>query len=303
MHGKGQSKASRPQAHNALAVRKDSREKLGHQAPVPQPLPPEGEGDCLDTFVGGHSERDHGGTVTSTCSIEGCGGPVKAKGWCKKHYMRWYRHGTTELKNPPKPPKPTVEKPKPKPVKVEEPKPVAKGPRPCRLYGCLRTATKHGLCGFHSEQERQRREVLKWWNQNKSRLSDNSIEARKQRPATVPTDTFGIERKEASTCSVQGCDRPAETRDGYCRRHRNQRIRIDEDESGYHIVATEAGMSHGTFMHASYGVMPGTTKRTKKEKPIAMHEMDDLQRHIRRHETRMKPFWKRMRAKAAGEEK
>lgn len=27
------------------------------------------------------------------CSVEGCGKPVQAKGWCFPHYMRWYRHG------------------------------------------------------------------------------------------------------------------------------------------------------------------------------------------------------------------
>lgn len=33
-----------------------------------------------------------------TCSIEDCGSRVLARGWCQRHYARWYRHGTTELR-------------------------------------------------------------------------------------------------------------------------------------------------------------------------------------------------------------
>lgn len=29
----------------------------------------------------------------SICSIEGCGKPIRHRGWCAKHYKRWYRHG------------------------------------------------------------------------------------------------------------------------------------------------------------------------------------------------------------------
>lgn len=28
-----------------------------------------------------------------TCSIPGCPNPEKARGWCRKHYTQWYRHG------------------------------------------------------------------------------------------------------------------------------------------------------------------------------------------------------------------
>lgn len=31
--------------------------------------------------------------ITNECSIVGCGGIVKARGWCGKHYHRWERYG------------------------------------------------------------------------------------------------------------------------------------------------------------------------------------------------------------------
>lgn len=30
------------------------------------------------------------------CSIEGCDGKMKSRGWCHKHYMRWYQTGSAE---------------------------------------------------------------------------------------------------------------------------------------------------------------------------------------------------------------
>lgn len=30
------------------------------------------------------------------CSITGCDNPAHARGWCQKHYNRWYRHGGPE---------------------------------------------------------------------------------------------------------------------------------------------------------------------------------------------------------------
>ena len=29
-----------------------------------------------------------------TCSIPGCNRPVKARGWCEKHWSRWYKKGS-----------------------------------------------------------------------------------------------------------------------------------------------------------------------------------------------------------------
>lgn len=32
-------------------------------------------------------------TKSHTCSIDGCDGAVVGRGWCRKHYNRWFRHG------------------------------------------------------------------------------------------------------------------------------------------------------------------------------------------------------------------
>lgn len=36
-----------------------------------------------------------------TCSIEGCGSPITARGWCRRHYLRWYQHGTPDAPDAP----------------------------------------------------------------------------------------------------------------------------------------------------------------------------------------------------------
>jgi hypothetical protein len=62
------------------------------------------------------------GTAPPLCSIEGCEGPVKARGWCTKHYMRWRAHGD-----------PTYERPK----------------STCSIEGCDRPVEGRGWCHKH----------------------------------------------------------------------------------------------------------------------------------------------------------
>lgn len=38
-----------------------------------------------------------------TCTIDGCNQPPKARGWCRKHYNRWHRHGDPSIKQQLKP--------------------------------------------------------------------------------------------------------------------------------------------------------------------------------------------------------
>lgn len=60
-----------------------------------------------------------------TCSVDGCGKPVLARGWCSQHYARWYRVGSTDLP------------------------PVVKVQRICSVEDCEGPARSRGLCIKH----------------------------------------------------------------------------------------------------------------------------------------------------------
>jgi HNH endonuclease len=46
-----------------------------------------------------------------TCSVEGCEKPTRARGWCRIHYKRWWRHGDPLRDFPPgRVPKPPAER-------------------------------------------------------------------------------------------------------------------------------------------------------------------------------------------------
>lgn len=73
--------------------------------------------------------RGHGrppGRVTDmrhgTCSIADCGAPVRARGWCNKHYQRWATYG--------------------------DPTHVRAALR-CTVEGCVRSHAARGLCATH----------------------------------------------------------------------------------------------------------------------------------------------------------
>ncbi len=65
-----------------------------------------------------------------TCSIDGCDGDPIARGWCQKHYGRWYNQGDPE-------------------------KLVGRGRRPskpvklCSIEGCGHPMDSRGWCGMH----------------------------------------------------------------------------------------------------------------------------------------------------------
>ena len=42
-----------------------------------------------------------------TCSVESCDRPIKARGWCHAHYMRWHATGDPGT-TPVQPPRPTI---------------------------------------------------------------------------------------------------------------------------------------------------------------------------------------------------
>ena len=65
----------------------------------------------------------------ATCTVEGCGRPATARGWCATHYKRWQRRGT-------------VADPPPRPAH-------------CAVEGCDRAVDSHGLCHAHDQRRRR----------------------------------------------------------------------------------------------------------------------------------------------------
>ena len=65
------------------------------------------------------------------CRVRGCRRPVKARGLCNRHYLRWWKHGDPAETNRP-----------------------TRGP--CTISGCGRPRRARGPCGTHDERVRTR---------------------------------------------------------------------------------------------------------------------------------------------------
>lgn len=60
-----------------------------------------------------------------TCSVTECNSVAACRGWCRKHYQRWRKHGDPETSI------------------------VELRPKVCVIEGCDRPVNGHGLCGAH----------------------------------------------------------------------------------------------------------------------------------------------------------
>lgn len=60
------------------------------------------------------------------CSIENCNSPVRSKGWCTKHYKRWYKHGD--------------------PLKIVR---ISPPDGLCTIEGCEKKHRQNGFCMMH----------------------------------------------------------------------------------------------------------------------------------------------------------
>jgi hypothetical protein len=64
-----------------------------------------------------------------TCSIEGCESAAKTRGWCNKHYLRWWQTGSTDPR-------------------------VREQTLPCSIDGCNAVTEAHGWCDKHYKRWR-----------------------------------------------------------------------------------------------------------------------------------------------------
>lgn len=69
-----------------------------------------------------------------TCTVDGCGAPLKAAGYCGKHYAR-KRRGTIDLPHP-------------------RPRARRWNPEHCTVHGCENTTVALGLCERHYRRNR-----------------------------------------------------------------------------------------------------------------------------------------------------
>ncbi len=141
------------------------------------------------------------------CSIEGCDAPVQARGWCNRHYLRWWRHGDPEVTRLAwsRQPQRCVfdgcgELPKARGWCAKhyarwerngDPEALVQLPLPdeCAIEGCGRVPVARGWCSLH---------YGRW----KRRGDPNTVLVTKQGPV----------------CVVEGCGRPPKAR-GWCGRH------------------------------------------------------------------------------------
>jgi len=139
----------------------------------------------------------------AVCSIEDCGLPVLASGWCTAHYQRWSRHGD----------------------------PLAGGARrrttlplvPCSYEGCERMARRgNTICKIHQHRE---------WQQAQGACSVEGCPRRAGARGLCGThyqrwragdegwqEPIPERMKRGEACLVEGCPQPVYAR-GYCAMH------------------------------------------------------------------------------------
>jgi hypothetical protein len=139
-----------------------------------------------------------------TCAVEDCDGKVSARGWCKKHYNRWLRHGD----------------------------PMGRRPKVCAVDSCDEQAKVRGWCANHYGRwvrhgdPEAGRVASRAGQVCRAEGCDKPVRAREWCTAHYyrwkrhgDAEAGGAPRpREPRACKVEGCDDPARTR-GWCKRH------------------------------------------------------------------------------------
>lgn len=128
------------------------------------------------------------------CSIEGCDQPIQARGWCSKHYSRWYTHGDPEKLA----------------ESIVNPKPVT----PCSIEGCAAPADSHGWCSTHYTRWLRHGDPLTVLRpRGRNGTPSNPVECSKE-GCDRPAKSSGLcnrhyrqqRQSERGPCSVPGCE-------------------------------------------------------------------------------------------------
>lgn len=178
-----------------------------------------------------------------TCSVEGCDGDATVRGWCGKHYARWYKHGDPEVVRKPMAPRPrkytvcTIEgcsKPHdakgycnlhytrwlrhgdPLIVKREKNR---NGVRPCSEDGCDAISQTGGMCGRHyGRWLHSQRGPCSVEGCHTTWLADGLCGKHYNRKRSHGTTDDPEPTPLRGSCSVDGCDGPVKAR-GWCGMH------------------------------------------------------------------------------------
>lgn len=143
----------------------------------------------------------------TVCSVEGCGRPHGAKGYCKRHYMNWRNSGT----------------PQPREAKAG-----------CSVEGCNEKHRANGLCNRHYIAAYRRAVRVTPEGQRVCSIQDcgqphhalGYCKGHHRRLARTGSPLGSIPRRERGVCSVEGCGRPHRAW-GLCNRHYQARKRLD----------------------------------------------------------------------------
>lgn len=142
-----------------------------------------------------------------TCSIAGCDKPTVGRGWCRKHYGRWHRHGDPLYVTPP----------------------TAPTERLCDIEGCGQPHLARGYCSLHWGRWKKHGDplyevarlpetcVIEGCGKDRFARDWCSAHYAKWRKYGDPlAQRYGL---PPEPCKIDGCDHPGTEGHGWCYLH------------------------------------------------------------------------------------